>query len=160
MCGNITMLAGKENIKAYLIGSIATAMLLLLLMIKLRPDKNEAIEISPDYEFTPWIGSKQQWLTQDSNSNRINDISIVEEMKRIKAYRVAEEKQTPDPNVFKREDVKTVRFHIVQESDTLSEISSKYYGTSRRWREIFQANKNVIANPDFLEKGTKLIIPE
>ncbi len=154
------MLAGTKHFKLYLIAAIVTFIVLLLLMIKLRPDENQVSNLPDDYQFAPWIGTKDQWLNSKDDSRNIKNISLVEEMKTIKAYRIAEDKIVPDPNDFESEKVITIRFHIVNESDTLSAISEKYYGTSRRWREIFQANKDVISNPDFLQKGTKLIIPE
>jgi nucleoid-associated protein YgaU len=47
--------------------------------------------------------------------------------------------------------------HIVQKGDTLSEISRAYYGTSRKWRDIAEANK--IADPSRLQVGMRLTIP-
>jgi nucleoid-associated protein YgaU len=47
--------------------------------------------------------------------------------------------------------------HIVQKGDTLSEISQKYYGTSRRWRQIAKANAGI--DPNRLQVGMELSIP-
>ncbi len=52
------------------------------------------------------------------------------------------------------------RLYEVASGDSLSVISDKVYGTSKRWREIFEANRDVLADPDRLEVGTKLRIPE
>jgi nucleoid-associated protein YgaU len=50
--------------------------------------------------------------------------------------------------------------HTVQSGDTLSTIAKAFYGTSARWREIYEANRATIgANPDRLEVGTKLLVP-
>jgi nucleoid-associated protein YgaU len=52
------------------------------------------------------------------------------------------------------------RFYIVRGGDTLSKISSMYYGTPNKWYKIFEANRNVLDNPDVLKLGMKLYIPQ
>ena len=56
--------------------------------------------------------------------------------------------------------VKATRFYIVREGDTLSSISKKYYGNTSSARKIFEANRNVLQDPDHLRQGTKLTIPD
>jgi nucleoid-associated protein YgaU len=56
--------------------------------------------------------------------------------------------------------VKATRFYIVREGDTLSSISKKYYGNTSSARKIFEANRDVLQNPDHLRAGTKLTIPD
>jgi len=51
------------------------------------------------------------------------------------------------------------RTHVVAKGDTLSSIARKYYGDSSKWKTIFNANRNRIADPNRLTVGTKLIIP-
>ena len=52
-----------------------------------------------------------------------------------------------------------IRIHLVAENETITGISSLYYGTSRYWREIYDANKDVIDNKDSIRTGTALVIP-
>jgi nucleoid-associated protein YgaU len=56
--------------------------------------------------------------------------------------------------------VKSTRFHIIREGETLSSISKKHYGTTTSARKIFEANRNVLQDPDHLRAGTKLTIPD
>lgn len=49
--------------------------------------------------------------------------------------------------------------YIVIEGDNLSSLSYKFYGTSSRWREIWEANKQEIDDPNFLYPGQLLKIP-
>lgn len=49
--------------------------------------------------------------------------------------------------------------HLVTYGDTLSNISMKYYGTSKRWTDIYQANQSLIPNQNNLRTGIQLIIP-
>ncbi|MCK4752294.1 MAG: LysM peptidoglycan-binding domain-containing protein [Planctomycetes bacterium] len=52
-----------------------------------------------------------------------------------------------------------IRFHIVQKGDTLSKISSIYYGTSNNWQKILDANRDTMKNANKLTLGAKIIIP-
>ncbi len=51
------------------------------------------------------------------------------------------------------------RTHTVASGDTLGKISRQYYGTTERWKEILEANKETIKNPTSLTIGAKLKIP-
>ena len=49
--------------------------------------------------------------------------------------------------------------YTVQEGDTLASISRRFYNTSKRWREIQEANEGKVDDPDNLKAGQKLKIP-
>ncbi|MDR2738112.1 MAG: LysM peptidoglycan-binding domain-containing protein, partial [Puniceicoccales bacterium] len=49
--------------------------------------------------------------------------------------------------------------HVVEPGETLSSISSKYYGTPNSWQKIFEANKSVLGSPENLKVGQELMIP-
>ena len=49
-----------------------------------------------------------------------------------------------------------VKTHLVVAGETLGEISMKYYGTSKNWKKIAEANK---VDPSDLQPGQKLTIP-
>jgi LysM repeat protein len=49
--------------------------------------------------------------------------------------------------------------YTVQEGDTLASISRRFYKTSKRWRDIRDANENKVDDPDNLKAGQKLKIP-
>jgi nucleoid-associated protein YgaU len=67
----------------------------------------------------------------------------------------------PNSRIYREaEKIKTQKFHIVREGDTLSEISRKYYGSVNKWRMILKANQSVIEDVNRLRPGTKLIIPD
>ena len=51
------------------------------------------------------------------------------------------------------------RLHAVAEGDTLTRISVRYYGTSNRWQEIYDANKEVLKGENALRPGQRLKIP-
>jgi len=51
------------------------------------------------------------------------------------------------------------RQHVVVEGDTLSKISRHYYGTSDRWPEILEANRDILRDARNLPVGASLRIP-
>jgi len=55
--------------------------------------------------------------------------------------------------------VNRVSQYEVAPGDSLSVISVKVYGTSRRWEEIFEANSELLEDPDSLQVGQVLRIP-
>ena len=48
----------------------------------------------------------------------------------------------------------------MQSGDSLSKIAKKFYGNANEWRKIFEANKDRISNPDMIQPGWALKIPE
>ncbi len=49
--------------------------------------------------------------------------------------------------------------YTVQAGDTLSRISTRVYGGSNRWKEIFEANRDQLPSPNALQPGQVLRIP-
>jgi len=47
----------------------------------------------------------------------------------------------------------------VQKNDTLQKISKKYFGTTKKWYKIYEANKEVLKAPDRLYPGQEIDIP-
>jgi len=65
---------------------------------------------------------------------------------------------TPRPTVERtRELPPGGEWYTVQRGDILGDISTRFYGTSKRWREIAEANG--IADPGRLKAGQKIVIP-
>jgi nucleoid-associated protein YgaU len=50
--------------------------------------------------------------------------------------------------------------YTVVKGDSLSKIAKREYGDANQWHKIFEANKDVIDDPDLIEVGQDLIIPE
>ncbi|MDD5128311.1 MAG: LysM peptidoglycan-binding domain-containing protein [Candidatus Omnitrophica bacterium] len=49
--------------------------------------------------------------------------------------------------------------YTVEKNDTLQKISKKFYGTTKNWPKIYEANKDVLRSPDKLYAGQNLRIP-
>lgn len=52
------------------------------------------------------------------------------------------------------------RTHVVQPGDTLFKLARMYYNNDQRmWRQIWQANKDKLPDPNKLTVGMELVIP-
>ncbi len=49
--------------------------------------------------------------------------------------------------------------YVVQSGDTLWKIADNLYGKGWKWRTIYEANKNVVADPESIYAGQVLVIP-
>jgi nucleoid-associated protein YgaU len=49
--------------------------------------------------------------------------------------------------------------HTVVKGEILSLIAKHYYGDLMKYKQIFEANRNILDNPDKIEVGQELIIP-
>ena len=49
--------------------------------------------------------------------------------------------------------------HTVAKGDTLGKIAKHWYGNAKRYEDIFEANRGILANPDAIEVGQALTIP-
>jgi nucleoid-associated protein YgaU len=49
--------------------------------------------------------------------------------------------------------------HVVAKGDTLSKIAETYYGDKMMYTKIFEANRDVLTDPNKIKPGQKLLIP-
>jgi nucleoid-associated protein YgaU len=61
--------------------------------------------------------------------------------------------QAPEP-------VETTEFYTIQRGDTLWKIAKQYYGNGSKYPLIFEANREVIKNPDLIYPGQVVRIPK
>jgi len=52
------------------------------------------------------------------------------------------------------------RRYTVQSGDSLSKISKQFYGNANDYMKIFEANRNVLKDPNKIQAGQELVIPE
>jgi nucleoid-associated protein YgaU len=52
------------------------------------------------------------------------------------------------------------RQYTVKPGDTLSKISQQFYGNANQYTKIFNANRNVLRDPNAISPGQELVIPE
>jgi LysM repeat protein len=73
----------------------------------------------------------------------------------------ATEKAPPESKAasMNKKNARAPRTYVVREGDTLASISRKFYKSSGRWKQIRDANKNVVEDPGKLKAGMTLTIP-
>ena len=49
--------------------------------------------------------------------------------------------------------------HVVESGETLGKIAAQYYGSAGKYQHIFNANTNILDNPDVIHPGQELVIP-
>tara|TARA_R110002126_G_scaffold258482_1_gene401443 strand:- start:6431 stop:6805 length:375 start_codon:yes stop_codon:yes gene_type:complete len=49
--------------------------------------------------------------------------------------------------------------HTVKKGETLGKIAKHYYGKPMKYVAIFEANKDILKNPDVIHPGQELVIP-
>lgn len=58
-----------------------------------------------------------------------------------------------------QEQAEEARSYVVKAGDSLSKIAEELLGDADRWREIFEANKDQIDDPNEIREGQELKIP-
>jgi nucleoid-associated protein YgaU len=49
--------------------------------------------------------------------------------------------------------------HTVQSGETLGKIAKQYFKDPMKYKQIFEANTDILKNPDLIHPGQELIIP-
>ncbi len=58
-----------------------------------------------------------------------------------------------------RQKIKTNLLHIVRPGETLSEITQRYFGSSRHLSRLLEANQELLTDPNKIRPGMKIVIP-
>jgi nucleoid-associated protein YgaU len=53
----------------------------------------------------------------------------------------------------------SVTTYVVVKGDSLSKIAKREYGDANKWRTIYEANKDLIKDPDLIYPGQELKLP-
>ena len=89
-------------------------------------------------------------LVDPSYSDLIADITVKETAPPASAP-AAHTAASPD---------KSSRTYTVQPGDTLSKISKEFYGNPNQYMKIFEANRTQLKNPNEIQVGQQLVVPE
>ena len=52
-----------------------------------------------------------------------------------------------------------VQYYVIESGDTLSGIAKRFYGDAMKYPQLFEANREVIEDPDKIYPGQKIRIP-
>jgi nucleoid-associated protein YgaU len=50
--------------------------------------------------------------------------------------------------------------YTVAAGDSLSKIAKRFYGNANEYNKIFEANRNVLSDPNMVKVGQELVIPD
>jgi len=64
--------------------------------------------------------------------------------------------ENPNPNAAAWD---ATQYYEVQKGDTLSKIAERFYGDKMLYPKIFEANQDILTDPNKIEVGQKLRIP-
>jgi len=54
----------------------------------------------------------------------------------------------------------STRIYVVVSGDSLSKIAQREYGHANQWNRIYEANRDILKDPDKIYPGQKLRIPK
>ena len=52
-----------------------------------------------------------------------------------------------------------VQYYTIESGDSLSKIAKQFYGNAMDYPKLFEANKEVIIDPDLIYSGQKIRVP-
>lgn len=87
--------------------------------------------------------------------NRMVDTENTLNRIRIPEAPAAQPVQSSTPQKTEEETI-----YVVQKGDTLSALAQRFYGKASLYMKIFEANRDVLSNPDLIKIGQKLRIPK
>lgn len=68
----------------------------------------------------------------------------------LKVKPAAAPTSTPEPSFM---------FYTIESGDSLSKIAKRYYGDANKWNALFEANREVIEDPDLIYPGQQIRVP-
>lgn len=105
-----------------------------------------------------------EFTKEPPGGSEVENIQIIE---RRTVTRTVEEpppappRRRPEPRPAPVESEPMVEYvdYTIEKNDTLQKISKKFYDTYRKWPQIYEANKDVIKDPNNITPGVKIRIP-
>ena len=67
---------------------------------------------------------------------------------------------TSAPSAAPADEEEPGEYYTIKRGDTLSAIAKHYYGHAMEYKKIFEANREVIKDPDKIYPGQKIFIPK
>lgn len=126
-----------------------------------------------DFESTV-LNVSLEGYTLEEDAENAYDVKVSLKFKEYISYGTVKKKVVSNNKVTvsnTTKSVKTNKTYIVKSGDCLWNISKKFYGTSNKWKTIYEANKKVIeqtakkygkkssSNGWWIYPGTELVIP-
>jgi nucleoid-associated protein YgaU len=108
------------------------------------------IEVEFDDGVATICGDCVNQATKDNAVLMVGNIKGVEKV-------VADDMRVPAPK--EEEPEEKVEFYEIVSGDTLGGIAKKFYGKASKYTKIFEANRDIIEDPNKIYPGQKIKIP-
>ena len=111
------------------------------------------LEVEFDDGVATVCGDCSNQAQKDSAVLMVGNIKGVEKV-------VADDLRVPAPKADEPEEPEEkVEFYEIVSGDTLGAIAKKYYGKASKYMTIFEANRDIISDPNKIYPGQKIKIP-
>jgi len=125
-----------------------------------QPGDTDSLQQSPEQPVGPSIARIPAPDSYAGKSDNLNASPVKISSDTNGAGEENENNNPPDSTIYEQEEkIQPQKFHIVQEGETLSKISSLYYGSGGKWQKILDSNRNTVTDANKIKPGMKLIIP-
>lgn len=111
------------------------------------------------------VSGKTVTLTGEAPSLEVKTRAMAEFNSRVDAVNVVNQIRiaagaAPKDAAAKSAPAPEFEWYEVKSGDTLSALARRFYGKGGMYMKIFEANKDVLTNPDLIKVGQKLRIPK
>lgn len=89
---------------------------------------------------------------------KLSDAALKVAKAEMAAKRAAAEAKLPDTQVVV--EAADVEYYTIVKGDTLGKIAKRFYGDPMKYKQLFEANREVIEDPDKIFPGQKIRVPK
>lgn len=108
------------------------------------------------------LGIKDGNVTVEGDTLKVKGMAKTQYEKNIlwdKIKEIGGEKPSDIKANITVEDDSVYHRHTVMSGESLSKIAKHYYGDPMKYKQIFEANTNILKNPDLIHPDQVLVIP-
>ncbi|TAE49868.1 MAG: LysM peptidoglycan-binding domain-containing protein [Bacteroidetes bacterium] len=124
--------------------------------MSLQAKYNEVLELGKEF------GVKDGYVTEENGVLKIGGTTTTPFQKDAMWNKIKEiggEAPTDIEATINSEVSEYYHKHVVKAGESLSKIAKHYYGQANLYNHIFEANTNILKNPDLIHPGQELTIP-
>lgn len=84
------------------------------------------------------------------------------EEKKVEPQALPKQPTAPIPTPVKAapDVASSVQEYVIKSGDSLSKIAKQFYGDAQKWNKIYEANKDIIKDPNLIHPNQKIKIPK
>lgn len=123
----------------------------------------ENLEVEYDNGFVELCGDCKSLEAAEKSVLMVGNIAGVKDVN-IGRLKLTEEAQAAAQEEIKETraavEASKVEYYTIEKGDSLSKIAKHFYGDPMKYKELFEANREVIEDPDKIFPGQKIRIPK